>query len=131
MKIHISSKKDLVNISFYKINYEIVKKLLILLDIDIVSILIDEGHRYSFDRFLCVDEFEEYLSKNKQSIIIFNGQVPICIMDKELEILLSKIIMIDYNLGENLTTILINLNNTTITKEKIKETLKEVVYKTK
>lgn len=124
MKINISNNKNFLSVSFYKINFEAVKKLLMILNIDIVSIFLDEGHQYSFDKFICIDEFVEYLSKNKHSIIIFNGQVPRCIMDKEVEILLNKKILIDYNLGENMTNLLINLNNTEIAKEKIIETLR-------
>lgn len=124
MQINISNNKNFLSVSFYQTNFEIVKKLLIILDIDSVSIFIDEGHQYSFDKFIFIDEFVEYLSKNKHSIIIFNGQVSRCVMDKELEILFNKTILIDYNLGENMTNILINLNNVKIAKEKIIETLR-------
>ncbi len=124
MKVKISKNKNLLSISFYKICYEKVKKLLDFLKVDYISIFIDKGYEYCFKDIVSVKDFTKSVIQLNESILIFDDEVMECLMDKEIEILSSKKILIDFNLGENMTHILINLNNTEITKEKVKEIMK-------
>ena len=48
MKINITKNKNLLNISFFKIDFQKVKELLILLDIKIVSVFFDKCNKYVF-----------------------------------------------------------------------------------
>ena len=56
---------------------------------------------------------------------MFDGIVKSCLMDKELDILVDKKILIDINFGENMTSILINKNNFKISKEEVLKVLKK------
>ena len=73
---------------------------------------------------LTTAEFIEYISNINTSIIIFDGIVKSCLMDKEVNILVDKKILIDFDFGENMTTILINTNNFKISKEEVRKILK-------
>ena len=74
-----------------------------------------------FDNYISIDDFIDYTSNINTSIIIFDGKIETCLIDKELDILINRKILIDFNWGENKTSILINTNNITITKEEIKK----------
>ena len=51
---------------------------------------------------------------------MFDDEVSTCSIDKELDVLTNRRIMITYDLGEKMTNIIINLKNTKITKEEVK-----------
>ena len=124
MKITISSNKNYINITLHKIDFIKVEKILLTMNIDNVSILKDECNRYVFDNCITTAEFIEYISNINTSIIIFDGIVKSCLMDKEVNILVDKKILIDFDFGENMTTILINTNNFKISKEEVSKILK-------
>ncbi|MBR2341301.1 MAG: hypothetical protein IKA72_02705 [Clostridia bacterium] len=120
MKINITKNKNLLNISFFKIDFQKVKELLILLDIKIVSVFFDKCNKYVFSKSIAINDFSSYLSQINCSTLIFDDEVEKCLIDKEIDLLTNKKILIDYNLGENMTNILVNLKNTKITEEEIK-----------
>lgn len=127
MRIKISKNKSIFSVSFYKIDYEKTLKLLKYLKVDGVSVFVDNIKEYTFTKNILVEDFIEYMSALDEITLIFDGKVSHCIMDKEMEVLSNKKILIDFNLGENLTSILINLDNTKdvkITKEIIKKIMK-------
>lgn len=120
MKINITENKNLLNISFFKIDFQKVKELLEFLDINLVSVFLDKGNNYLFSKLININEFNSYFSEINCSTLIFDDEVTTCLLDKELNLLMNKKILIDYNLGENMTNIFINLNKIKITKEEIK-----------
>ncbi len=124
MKITITSNKNYINITLHKIDFIKVEKILLTMNIDNVSILKDECNKYVFDNCITTAEFIEYISNINASIIIFDGLVKSCLMDKEVNILVDKKILIDFDFGENMTTILINTNNFKISKEEVRKILK-------
>ncbi|MBR2722430.1 MAG: hypothetical protein IKB75_06610 [Clostridia bacterium] len=124
MKNKISKNENLLNISSYKIDFEKVKILLGILDINTVSIFLDEGYKYSFYKIISSDSFDDDILKLNKSTLIFDGQVTECPMDKEVDTLSNRKIFIAFDLGENLTCILINLKNVKLSKKELKEILK-------
>ena len=123
MKIRVRSNNNYISISFFKINLMKVYQLFDYMKIESVSIFSDEFNEYIFKKYILIDDFVNYISNVNSSIIVFDGKVESCLIDKELDILKNKKILVDINLGENMTTILINKNNTTITKKEIKKYL--------
>ena len=123
MRISIHRKNNYISISFFKIDFIKVKQLFEYMSIDSVSILLYESNKYIFDDYVLIDDFINHVSNINSSIIVFDGMVESCFIDKELDILTNKKILVDINLGENETTIIINTNNISITKEKIKKYL--------
>lgn len=121
MKIQIYRANNYISISFFKIDFIKVKQLLEYISIDYVSILRDESNKYIFDNHIFIDDFMDYISNINTSIIIFDGKVESCLIDKELNILINRKILVDINLGDNKTSIIINTNNVVITKEEIKK----------
>lgn len=121
MKIQIYRGNNYISISFFKIDFIKVKQLLEYISIDYVSILRDESNKYIFDNHISIDDFMDYISNINTSIIIFDGKVESCLIDKELNILINRKILVDINLGDNKTSIIINTNNVVITKEEIKK----------
>lgn len=95
------------------------------MDVSSVTVFLDEHGKYLLDSFVSVKDFIQYTSKVKTSIIMFDGIVESCLVDKEIEVLANKKILVDIDLFEDLTTILINTNNTEITKENIKKIFKK------
>lgn len=91
------------------------------MNIDYVSILLDESNEYIFDKYILIDDFINHISNINSSIIVFDGKVESCLIDKELDILMNKKILVDIDLVENRTCILVNTNNIIITKEEIKK----------
>ena len=91
------------------------------MNIDHVSILLYESNKYIFDNYILVDDFINHISNVNSSVLVFDGNVESCLTDKELDILMNKKILVDINLGENMTYIIINKDNITITKEEIKK----------
>lgn len=121
MKIQIYSNNNYINISFFKIDLMKVYQLFEYMNIDYVSILLDESNEYIFDKYILIDDLINHISNVKSSIILFDGKVESCLIDKELDILMNKKILVDINLGENRTFIIVNTNNIMITKEEIKK----------
>lgn len=121
MRIHVSSNNNFISIYFYKINLIKIQQLLKYVNIDHVSILLDESNKYIFDNYILVDDFINHISNVNSSVLVFDGNVESCLTDKELDILMNKKILVDINLGENMTYIIINKDNITITKEEIKK----------
>ena len=121
MRIHVSSNNNFISIYFYKINLIKVQQLFKYMNIDHVSILLDESNKYIFDNYILVDDFINHISNVNSSVLVFDGNVESCLTDKELDILMNKKILVDINLGENMTYIIINKNNIAITKEEIKK----------
>ncbi len=125
MKITITSDKKYINISLRAIKFNVIEKILLTMHIDDLSILIDEGNQYIFEDCITTAEFIEIISNINTSFIMFDGIVKSCLMDKELDILVDKKILIDINFGENMTSILINKNNFKISKEEVLKMLKK------
>lgn len=121
MKIQIYSNNNYINISFFKIDLMRVHHLFEYMNIDYVSILLDKSNGYIFDKYILIDDFINHISNVNSSIIVFDGKVESCLIDKELDILMDKKILVDINLGENSISIIINTNNIMITKEEIKK----------
>lgn len=121
MKIQIYSNNNYINISFFKIDLMKVYQLFEYMNIDYVSILLDESNEYIFDKYILIDDLINHISNVNSSIIVFDGKVESCLIDKELDILMNKKILVDINLGENRTSIIVNTNNIIITKEEIKK----------
>ncbi len=121
MRIHVSSNNNFISIYFYKINLIKIQQLFKYVNIDHVSILLDESNKYIFDNYILVDDFINHISNVNSSVLVFDGNVESCLTDKELDILMNKKILVDINLGENMTYIIINKDNITITKEEIKK----------
>ena len=124
MKIQVYSNSNYISISFFKIDLMKVYQLFEYMNIDYVSILLDESNEYIFEKYILIDDFIDYTSNVNSSIVVFDGRVESCSIDKELDILMNKKILVDINLGENRTFIIINTNNIMITKEEIKKLFK-------
>ena len=120
----ISKKENLLSISAYNMNFEKVVNLLRFICVNSVTVFVDKGNQYSFQKTISICELEKHVLESDNSLLIFNDYVAECLIDKEIDTLFGKKIMIDYNLGESLTHIFVNLNNVEITKDKIKEILK-------
>lgn len=127
--ISIKSNKNYFVISFYKINYQKVKKLLEFLEINLVSIFHDEYRKYIFDNYISLDNFVDYMKKFDDSSIIFDGKIDFCQIDKEIDTLKDKKVLVSIDVFEKLTYIIINKNKTFITKKNIKEILKKVKWR--
>lgn len=121
MRIHVSSNNNFISIYFYKINLIKIQQLFKYVNIDHVSILLYESNKYIFDNYILVDDFINHISNVNSSVLVFDGNVESCLTDKELDILINKKILVDIDLGENMTYIIINKDNITITKEEIKK----------
>ena len=121
MKIQVYSNSNYINISFFKIDLIKVHQLFEYMNIDYVSILLDESNEYIFDKYILIDDLINHISNAYSSMILFDGKVESCLIDKELDILINKKILVDINLGENRTSIIINTKNIDITKEEIKK----------
>ena len=121
MRIHVYSNNNFISIYFYKINLIKIQQLFKYVNIDHVSILLYESNKYIFDNYILVDDFINHISNVNSSVLVFDGNVESCLTDKELDILMNKKILVDIDLGENMTYIIINKDNITITKEKIKK----------
>lgn len=124
MKIMVTSNKNYISISLHAIDFSKVEKMLLTMNVDNISILKDKCNKYAFDNCIPTAEFINYISHINTSIIIFDGMVKSCLMDKELDILVDKKILIDFNFGENMTSMLINTNNFKISKEEVIKILK-------
>ena len=64
------------------------------------------------------------MKKFDDSSLIFDGKIDFCQIDKEIDTLKDKKVLVSIDVFEKLTYIIINKNKTSITKENIKEILK-------
>lgn len=119
--MQIYYNNDYINISLFKINLMKVRQLFEYMNIDYVSILLDKSNKYIFNSYILVDDFINHISNVNSSIIVFDGRVESCLIDKELDILMNRKILVDINWSENRTSIIINRNNVIITKKEIKK----------
>lgn len=90
MRIHVSSNNNFISIYFYKINLIKIQQLFKYVNIDHVSILLDESNKYIFDNYILVDDFINHISNVNSSVLVFDGNVESCLTDKELDILMNK-----------------------------------------
>ena len=124
MKTRIYCKNNYITISFCKIDLMKIKQLFEYMNIDYVSILLFECNKYTFDSHILIDDFVNHISNINSSIIVFDGRVESCFANKELDILANKKVLVDIDIGENETIILINTDNIMVTKEEIKKIFK-------
>ena len=68
---------------------------------------------------LLLKDLKKTLVQLKESILMFDGEVRECLMDKELEILSNRKILVNIDLGENMTYILLNIANDNISEKDI------------
>lgn len=121
MGVSISGNKQFISISSYKIDYNKIFSLLNLLKIEELSVFIDEGKSYRFNNSVSINEFVAYAIKLKESLLIFDGYVKECFIDKEMEVLSNRKIVIGIDLGENYVSVIINKDNTDISIKDIKK----------
>ena len=121
MGVSISQNKQFLSIGFYKIDYDKIFLLLSLLKIEQLSVFTDEKNSYCFNDNISINEFTEYVVKSKKSLLIFDGYVKECFIDKEIEVLLNRKILIEIDLGENYVFILINKGSANISIKDIKQ----------
>ena len=121
MGVSISQNKQFLSIGFYKIDYDKIFLLLSLLKIEQLSVFTDEKNSYCFNDNISINEFTEYVVKSKKSLLIFDGYVQECLIDKEIEVLSNRKILIEIDLGENHVFILINKDSVNITIKDIKQ----------
>lgn len=121
MGVSISQNKQFLSIGFYKIDHDKIFSLLTLLKIEKLSVFTDENNSYCFNDNISINEFAEYVLKSKKSLLIFDGYVKECFIDKEIEVLSNRKILIEIDLGENYVFILINKNSVNIPIKDIKQ----------
>lgn len=126
--MRISEGKKFIGISSYKIDYDRISSVLTLLKIENLSVFIDEGNSYCFYNSISVNEFIEYAIKLRESLLIFDGYIKECFINKEIEVLSNRKILIGIDLGENYMSILINKDNTDISVKDLKNSLLRVEY---
>lgn len=102
--------------SFWRIEYNYIVQLSDDLSINEISVFLDYGEKYIFYGIRSIDEFKDCMAevkKNKDvvSIIVFDGKVTSCEINKELDILSTRKLFVDFNLAENTMQIIINKNN--------------------
>ena len=117
------SDKCLLCFTLYKINLKKVLQLLELLKVENVSIFIDEGNKYTFKNIVSTVDLLSVLKK-RECYLFFDDELVACTMDKELEALSTKKVLVDINYGENIITILVNPKNTDISEEDIRMLMK-------
>ena len=121
MGISISQDKQFISIDFYKIDYEGIFSLLTLLQVEKISIFVNEIKGYLFNNSIFINDFIKYDIKLKESLLIFDGYVKECVIDKEIELLSNRRILIEINLGENYVAILINKKKANISLKDIEQ----------
>lgn len=121
MGISISQDKQFISIDFYKIDYEGIFSLLTLLKVEKISIFVNEIKGYRFNNSIFINDFIEYAIKLKESLLIFDGYVKECVIDKEIELLSNRRILIEINWGENYVAILINKKKANISLKDIEQ----------
>lgn len=119
MKANVSKNNNLLSINIYKVNYRKILLLLDMLKVHNVSVFIDRSYEYRFKEVVLLKDLKKTLFQLKESILMFDGEVRECLMDKELEILSNRKILVNNYLGENMTYILLNIANDNISEKDI------------
>ncbi len=119
MKANVSKNNNLLSINIYKVNYRKILLLLDMLKVHNVSVFIDRSYEYRFKEVVLLKDLKKTLVQLKESILMFDGEVRECLMDKELEILSNRKILVNIDLGENMTYILLNIANDNISEKDI------------
>ena len=125
MKVSGLSNNGIISVAIDKIDFSTVLHLIKFMDIENVSVFADKGYEYTLKAQISVNTFLEYISQVSEPILLFDGKVDDCPMDEKINILLKKKILIDFNLSENTTVILINLQNANLSKKDIKKVVKQ------
>ena len=123
MRISITEnkRKHVIGVEFFNINYEMILKLLDRLDINKISIFIDNSISYQFYKTIDTPQLLNFTDMLNESFLIFDNVTTRCDIDKEIDLLATSKIMINTVLGENFTCVLINTNNVNITLKEVKE----------
>jgi len=124
MRASVSQSKQFIDISFYKIDYDRIFSLLTLLKIEEISVFTEEIKGYRFLDSIPANAFMEYAVRLKESLLIFDGCVRECLVDKETEVLSERKIMIAIDPGENEATVAINKENAGISAEEIRQSFR-------
>lgn len=119
MKANVSKNNNLLSINIYKVNYRKILLLLDMLKVHNVSVFIDRSYEYRFKEVVLLKDLKKTLVQLKESILMFDGEVRECLMDKELEILSNRKILVNIDLGENMAYILLNIANDNISEKDI------------
>lgn len=120
----ITSNNGLLSIVFYTIEYKKVLLLLELLKVKSISLFFDKGNKYSRNRICSVTEFMRCFDEVNESCLLFDGEIMTCQMDKELELLSNRKVLVDINWGEHMTTILVNIKNAGVTEADIRRLMR-------
>ena len=126
MRISISEnkRKNCISISFYKIDYDVILKIINFLKIHKISVFIDEFEKYKYYKTIETCDFVENISGLNKSVLIFDGEIEKCETDHEMEILYESRILIGMDLGERHTIIMINTLNNNVSAVNIRKILK-------
>lgn len=120
MKPVISKSEKALNITIQKIDFTLALQILELLNVDQISAFVDAGREYKSIGNFSVTNLIESIDHLSESMLLFDGEVSECHMDKELDVLSNRQIMIDFNLAQNATLILVNLKKVNISTTDVK-----------
>ena len=128
MKASITENKEnrIIGIEFYKINYLKIVELLNKLNIKEISVFIDKETSYCFYKTISVSELPSIAACLNDSLLVFDGLVTECHINKEIDSFASSKIMINTVLGERFTSIGINTQNANITFREVKDLFKNL-----
>ena len=82
MKANVSKNNNLLSINIYKVNYRKILLLLDMLKVHNVSVFIDRSYEYRFKEVVLLKDLKKTLVQLKESILMFDGEVRECLMDK-------------------------------------------------
>lgn len=114
MIFDLVNKNRLLNKCFHRLEYDNVLKILSDLKIEEVSVFEDFGDRYVFLDVIETKDVKSYVSNliyKKESLMFFDGIVKHCDIDKEIEVLSSRLLFVEYDIGENETHVIVNTKN--------------------
>lgn len=121
----ISESENLLSITIEKIDFTLALQILELLNVDQISAFVDAGREYKRIGKFSVTNLIESIAHLSKSMLLFDGEVGECHIDKELDVLSIRQIMIDFNLAQNATLILVNLKKVNISKADVKLAIKK------
>ena len=119
-----NKEKSIIGVDFYRINYEMISRLLDYLGIKQVSIFIDDSISYKFYKTINISELAGLAKQLNESLLIFDGTITRCDLDQELSVLSYSKIMINLVPGEHFTSVLINTKKVDATYKDVKDFLK-------
>ena len=97
----METKQRFLNQTIYHINIKHVLRCLAENNVENVSIFIDKRDHYEFFDYVCVSELETIISNIEDVILIYDGRITQCLMDKEIESLTGRKILIEIDTPEN------------------------------